>query len=114
MRLQKAEPTYLQLCWDQTQPDGSIVPLEAFLCLPHRREKFAEHPGALGRGRLGPDCDLCAGREPRRVPAPRRHRWKHDQALLLGHYGAGSTCPAKGNVASVGEGQMLVDRADGG
>src|SRR5260370_6929523 len=70
MRLQKREPTYLEICWDETQPDGSVVPFEAFLCLSHRREGFVDHPSARGSGRLGGGCDLCEGREPRRGPAP--------------------------------------------
>jgi hypothetical protein len=73
MRRKEREPTYLQIYWDETQPDGSVVPFEAFLCLPHRREGFVEHPSARGSGRLGAGCDLCEGREPRRGPAPSAH-----------------------------------------
>ena len=73
MRRKEPEPTYLQICWDETQPDGSVVPFEAFLCLPHRREGFVGHPSTRGSGRLGLDCDLCEGREPRRAPASSVH-----------------------------------------
>ena len=70
MRRKKSEPTYIAICWEEAQPDGSVVPFEAFLCLPHRRERFVEHPSARGSGRLGAECDLCEGRQPRSGPAP--------------------------------------------
>jgi hypothetical protein len=69
MRRKESEPTYLLICWEETQPNGSVVVFEAFLCLRHRRERFVAHPSAQGRRRLGLDCDLCEGREPRRAPA---------------------------------------------
>jgi hypothetical protein len=69
MRRKASEPTYLQICWEETEPDGRVVLFKAFLCLPHRRERFVSHPSARGSGRLGAECDLCEGREPRRAPA---------------------------------------------
>jgi len=59
-------PTFLAIRWQQTEEEGGVV-VEASLCRKHRNEIALRYPSAHGCGRLGDSCDICEGRQPKRL-----------------------------------------------
>jgi len=67
-QLAKAEPIFLTIRWQLVkQEDGTVVAVQARLCLPHRKKIALKYPSAQGCGQPGDSCDLCEGRRPRRL-----------------------------------------------
>lgn len=63
MRALERQPQFLGILWDATEEET----LEAMLCLQHRLEIAAKYAEVRGHGQMGESCDLCDGREPRKV-----------------------------------------------
>lgn len=62
-------PVYLAISWEEAQEGGGVRTVEANLCREHRGDVFVKYPSAQGCGRHGDSCDLCQGRQPRRISA---------------------------------------------
>jgi hypothetical protein len=61
------QPQFLRIRWEAAYHGHGDATFEAILCLPHRQEIALQYQSARGCGELGDSCDLCNGREPRRV-----------------------------------------------
>jgi len=68
MKLAETRPQFLGIEWEVAdEEEAEAVTFAARLCRRHREEIAQRYPGARGRGQLGESCDLCEGREPRRL-----------------------------------------------
>jgi hypothetical protein len=70
MKRVQLQPHFLRIWWEICHREsGEIMTLEATCCLRHRQEIALQYESARSSGQLGDACDLCEGRQPRKIAA---------------------------------------------